>query len=308
MRAEHDRYRGSGRLPRSERWRIERLTEANPLWGSNGIAFGPDGRLYVAQYVAGRISAVDLGSGDVEVVVDLDGPIQSPDDLAFGTDGSMYITDLTPGRVWRRTPDGAFTLVSDEVAATNGIACVGDRVFVNEMRVGGRVLEVTPGAEPVVLAEGLAMGNAMQLGPDGCLYYPHMITGEVHRVSPDGGEPELVAEDVHAPVAVRFDRGGSLTCLAARKASSPGSTCSAPATARSCRARCPEWTTPPSTPRTACSCPASRRAGSRSSPRTDERARWCRPGSSDRSGWRRTAPAPCSPGTTTGWPTSTTAR
>ncbi|MDA3628944.1 hypothetical protein OU415_26160 [Saccharopolyspora sp. WRP15-2] len=213
MRAEHHRYRGSGRLPRSERWRIERLTEANPLWGSNGIAFGPDGRLYVAQYVAGRISAVDLGSGDVEVVVDLDGPVQSPDDLAFGADGSMYITDLTPGRVWRRTPDGAFTLVSDEVAAPNGIACVGDRVFVNEMRVGGRVLEVTPGAEPVVLAEGLAMGNAMQLGPDGCLYYPHMITGEVHRVSPDGGEPELVAEDVHAPVAVRFDRGGSLTVL-----------------------------------------------------------------------------------------------
>ncbi|KAA5826057.1 SMP-30/gluconolactonase/LRE family protein [Saccharopolyspora hirsuta] len=212
MRAEPGRYGAAGR-PSSERWRIERLTGANPLWGSNGIAFGPDGRLYVAQYVAGRISAVDLGSGDVEVVVDLDGPVQSPDDLAFGADGSMYITDLTPGRVWRRAPDGAFTLVTDEVAVPNGIACVGDRVFVNEMRPGGRVLEVTPGAEPVVLADGLAMGNAMQLGPDGCLYYPHMLTGEVHRVPLGGGEPELVAEDVHAPVAVRFDRGGVLTVL-----------------------------------------------------------------------------------------------
>ncbi|MDA3645698.1 hypothetical protein LZ318_28270 [Saccharopolyspora indica] len=206
------RYGHAGR-PDSERWRIERLTAANPLWGSNGIAFGPDGRLYVAQYVAGRISAVDLGSGEVEVVVDLDGPVQSPDDLAFGADGSMYITDLAPGRVWRRAPDGTFTLISDDVAMANGIACVGDRVFVNEMRPGGRLLEVTPGTEPVELAGGLAMGNAMQLGPDGCLYYPHMITGEVHRVPLDGGEPELVAEDVHAPVAVRFDRGGVLTVL-----------------------------------------------------------------------------------------------
>ncbi|MER7015431.1 hypothetical protein ABT324_28700 [Saccharopolyspora sp. NPDC000359] len=212
MRAEPTRYGPAG-SPRSERWRIERLTEANPLWGSNGIAFGPDGRLHVAQYVAGRISAVDLDSGDVEVVVDLDGPVQSPDDLAFGADGSMYITDLTPGRVWRRAPDGSFTLVTDEVAVPNGIACVGDRVFVNEMRPGGRVLEVTPGAEPVVLADGLAMGNAMQLGPDGCLYYPHMLTGEVHRVPLGGGAPELVAEDVHAPVAVRFDQGGVLTVL-----------------------------------------------------------------------------------------------
>lgn len=208
------RYDRTGRLrPRSERWRIERLTRANPLWGSNGIAFGPDGRLYVAQYVAGRISAVDIGSGDVEVVVDVDGPVQSPDDLAFGADGSMYITDLTPGRVWRRAPDGTITLVTEDVLAPNGIACVGDRVFVNEMRPGGRVLEVTPGTGPVVLADGLAMGNAMQLGPDGCLYYPHMVTGEVHRVPLDGGAPELVAEDVHAPVAVRFDRGGVLTVL-----------------------------------------------------------------------------------------------
>ncbi len=208
----HDR---TGNLPsRSERRHVSRLTEPSPLGGSNGVAFGPDGRLYVAQYVVGQISAVDLGSGDVETVVGMDGPVQSPDDLAFATDGSMYITDLVPGRVWRRAPDGEFTLVSDEVAVPNGIACVDDRLFVNEMRMGGRVLELLPGgADPVVLAEGLALGNAMQLGPDGCLYYPHMLTGEVHRVSPAGDEPELVAKNVHDPVAVRFDRGGLLTVL-----------------------------------------------------------------------------------------------
>jgi len=77
-------------------FRVRRLTRPTPLRGSNGVAFGPDGRLYVAQFLAGQISAVDLRSGDVEVVVPAGGPIEAPDDLAFGPDGSMYVTD--PGR------------------------------------------------------------------------------------------------------------------------------------------------------------------------------------------------------------------
>lgn len=91
----------------SVRWVPRRLNPPNPLWGSNGVAFGPDGRLYVAQFLAGQISAVDPATGDVEVVVPMDGPVQSPDDLAFGADGSMYIADLVPGRVWRRSPAGS---------------------------------------------------------------------------------------------------------------------------------------------------------------------------------------------------------
>jgi sugar lactone lactonase YvrE len=186
----------------------------SPLAGSNGVAFGPDGRLYVAEYLAGRISAVEQATGAVEVVVPQGGPVQAPDDLAFGADGSMYITDLVPGRVWRRDPAGAFTLVSGDVPVANGITCVGDRLFVNEMRPGGRLLELFPdGRDPVVLADGLAMGNAMQLGPDGFLYYPHMLTSEVHRVPIDGGPAELVAERVHEPVAVRFDKEGVLVVL-----------------------------------------------------------------------------------------------
>ncbi|MGY0055544.1 hypothetical protein ACWY4P_03105 [Streptomyces sp. LZ34] len=198
----------------SSRWEVKRLNQPNRLWGSNGVAFGPDGRLYVAQFLAGQISAVDPATGDVEVIVPMDSPVQSPDDLAFGADGSMYITDLIPGRVWRRSPEGEYTLVSDEVTNPNGITCIGDRLFVNEMKPNGRLMELFPGGGgPVVLTEGLAMGNAMQLGPDGHLYYPHMLSGQVWRIPPDGGTPEVVAEEVHQPVAVRFDQGGVLHVL-----------------------------------------------------------------------------------------------
>ncbi|MDT0431129.1 SMP-30/gluconolactonase/LRE family protein [Streptomyces salyersiae] len=198
----------------ADRRAVERLNPANPLWGSNGIAFGPDGRLYVAEFLGGRISAVDLAGGDLDVVVASDGPVRSPDDLAFGADGSMYIADLVPGRVWRRSPQGAYTLVCDGLKNPNGITCIGDRLFVNEMKADGRLLELFPdGGAPVVLTEGLALGNAMQRGPDGYLYYPHMVTGQVWRIPPDGGVPEMVADRVDRPVAVRFDRGGVLHVL-----------------------------------------------------------------------------------------------
>ncbi|BEL07380.1 SMP-30/gluconolactonase/LRE family protein [Actinoplanes sichuanensis] len=190
---------------------VRRTTSPSPLRGSNGVAFGPDGRLHVAQFLAGQISAVDLATGDVEVIVAPGGPIESPDDLAFGPDGSMYITDLVPGRVWRRAADGTLELAADELRAPNGITFAGDRLFVNEMVPAGRLLEL--GATRRTLTDELAMGNAMQLGPDGYLYYPHMLTGEVHRIGLDGGAPELVADQLPGPVAVRFDRGGALLVL-----------------------------------------------------------------------------------------------
>lgn len=195
-------------------WTLRRLNAPSRLWGANGVAFGPDGRLWVAQYLAGMISAVDPASGDVEPIVPPGGPLESPDDLAFGADGSMYVADLVPGRVWRRAPDGEWSVIADEVAAVNGITCVGDRLFVNEMRPDGRLLELFPdGREPAVLTGGLALGNAMQEGPDGRLYYPHMLTGQVWRISKDGGTPELVADQLPQPVAVRFDLAGQMYVL-----------------------------------------------------------------------------------------------
>ena len=40
-----------------------------------------------------------------------------------------------------------------------------------------------------VMAEGLALGNAMAVGPDGRLVYPHLYGGEVWAVDLDGGAP-----------------------------------------------------------------------------------------------------------------------
>ena len=52
----------------AEGWRLERVTPPSRMFGANGIRAGADGRLYVAELVGSRISAVDPDSGSVDVV------------------------------------------------------------------------------------------------------------------------------------------------------------------------------------------------------------------------------------------------
>lgn len=194
--------------------RLETLVEPSALRGSNGIAFAPDGRLWVAQFLGGTVGAVDVHTGEVETVVGPGGPLTAPDDLVFDETGAAYIVDLPPGLIWRCDPNGSMSIVADGITAPDGIAWYEGRLFVNELTHDGRLLELDPaGGPPRVMATGLVLGNAMQVGPDRHLYYPHLLGGQVWRVGLDGGSPQLVLDGLRLPVAVRFDREGRLLVL-----------------------------------------------------------------------------------------------
>lgn len=192
---------------------VTEMVPPNPLWASNGLAFGPDGRLWIAQFLGGTVSALDLDSGSLEPVLGPAGPLTAPDDLAFADDGSCYVVDLPPGLVWRRAPDGTLTLVTDGIVAPDGIATHRGRLFVNELAPGGRLLEILLDGGWRGMADGLALGNAMAVGPDGRLVYPHLLGGEVWAVDLDGGEPERLLDGLDRPVAVRFDTDGRMLVL-----------------------------------------------------------------------------------------------
>ena len=88
------------------------LAQGGPLHGTNGVYFGPDGRLYVASVSSATVAALDPESG---AIVERWGPehgVKGPDDLTFGPDGSMFWTDIAFGDVGRRTPDGTTTVVA----------------------------------------------------------------------------------------------------------------------------------------------------------------------------------------------------
>jgi sugar lactone lactonase YvrE len=191
-------------------WRLERLTAPSRLFGANGLRTGPDGRVYIAQVTGSQITALDLETGRLEAVSAKGGDIIAPDDVAFDTDGVLYATEVMDGRVSALGRDGRSRVLRDDLPCANGITVHKGRLFVNECRDGGRLMELdrATGAQRI-LAEDLPSPNAMEVGPDGLLYYPLMTANEIWRVDPDSpSEPQRVAAGLGVPDAVKFDADG----------------------------------------------------------------------------------------------------
>lgn len=203
------RYTAARQPTLAEGWGVEWLTPSSRLYGANGLRTGSDGRIYVAQVSGSQISALDLQSGEIETISPQGSDIVAPDDVAFDSAGNLFVTEVMDGRVSMLDTRGHSRVLRDDLPNANGITVYQDRLFVNECRVGGRLLELDlNGGEPRVLAENLVMPNAMEVGPDGMLYYPLMGTHEIWRVHPDGGTPEKVTDGLGVPDAVKFDKAG----------------------------------------------------------------------------------------------------
>jgi sugar lactone lactonase YvrE len=195
-------------------WKISRVVRPSPLFGSNGMRLGPDGWLYVTQVFGSQITAINPATGEKKIVSPRGGAIVSPDDLDFDSKGVMYVTEYLNSRVCARMPNGEVRVVSDQVPGANGITVHRDRLFIDECRTGGRLLELFPdGRAPRLMADGLAMPNACAVGPDGRLYFPEVLSGDIWRVGLDGGERERFISGMATPPAVKFDHRGALVVL-----------------------------------------------------------------------------------------------
>jgi sugar lactone lactonase YvrE len=196
----------------AEGWRLERLTAPSRLFGANGLRTGPDGRVYVAQVTGSQISALDLATGQLDTVSPKGGDIIAPDDVAFDPSGNLYATEVMDGRVSVRDAAGHTRVLRDDLPCANGITVHAGRLFVGECREGGRLMELDlTGGAPRILAENLPSPNAMEVGPDGLLYFPLMTANEIWRVDPDPdkhSEPQRVAGDLGVPDSVKFDAEG----------------------------------------------------------------------------------------------------
>ncbi len=93
------RYASSCAASVADGWRLDRLTPASRLFGANGLRTGPDGRIYIAQVTGSQISALDLGTGQLDTISAKGGEIIAPDDVAFDPTGDLYATEVMVGRV-----------------------------------------------------------------------------------------------------------------------------------------------------------------------------------------------------------------
>ncbi|HKY92497.1 MAG TPA: SMP-30/gluconolactonase/LRE family protein [Nevskiaceae bacterium] len=209
MSVHQGRYAAASGPVLAEGWTFHRLTRPSRLFGANGIRTGADGRIYVAQVTGSQISAIDVGTGAIETICAMGGDIVAPDDLVFDDAGNLYATEFTEGRVSQRAPDGTTRVVQADMPCANPIAFHAGRLYAGECRPGGRILELSlDGGAPRVIVDDVLMPNAMEVGPDGKLYYPVMGTNEIWRVDLAGGTPEKVAGDLGVPDAVKFDADG----------------------------------------------------------------------------------------------------
>ncbi len=108
--------------------------------GSNGLAIDKNGRLLLCQHGDRRVVAMDLKTpGEFKALADkYDGKrLNSPNDLVLHSSGDIFFTDPPyglpkqmedPGKelkfqgVYRLTPSGKLTLLTDEMTRPNGIA------------------------------------------------------------------------------------------------------------------------------------------------------------------------------------------
>lgn len=192
-------------------WSVQTLVRPAALAGANGMRWGPDGELYVAQAFGSQVSAVNVQTGASRIVSAADGPIIAPDDLAFDSHGNLFVTEVMSARVSAIRTNGTVDVIAADVPVANGVSVHGDRIFMSEFNPEGRIWELyADGAAPRLIASGLMMPNALCLGPDGMLYFPLVPLGEVWRVAVEGGPPERVIGGLDIPTAVKFDSQGRL--------------------------------------------------------------------------------------------------
>jgi sugar lactone lactonase YvrE len=195
-------------------WSLETVTPPSRLGGANGMTIGPDGRLYVTQVFASQVTAIDVESGAHEVFSPLGSGIIAPDDGYFGADGTFYATEPFTGRVTARDADGSYRVVHDDLPGANGVTMdhAGRRLFIDEFRPGGRLMELNPagGAEPTFFMEDLNGPNAPSMGPDGRIYFPQVFANEIWVYDIDAGRGQLLFDDLSVPTAVKFDSRGRI--------------------------------------------------------------------------------------------------
>lgn len=158
--------------------------------GPAGLAFGPDGRLYIAD--SGRILVLTPNAATPPVATVFASGVPGSNGVAFDRRGNLWVSDGTTGqgRVWRIGSSGVPTevfrvqpMVNDELLDANGVGGVGrDPRSAPPATVAitptGRSAANTQGSQHLV-ANGVAFDSA------GTLYVADTARGAIWRVEFD---------------------------------------------------------------------------------------------------------------------------
>lgn len=163
---------------------------------ANGIRFGPDGMMHVADYTGHNVLRVNPQTKEVTTFAH-EATMNQPNDLCMAADGTMYASDPNwkekTGQIWHINRDGKMTRVASDMGTTNGI----------DLSPDGKVLYVNESIQRMVWAfdvkaDGTLSGkrlvkefpdfgfDGMRADVDGNLYITRHGKGTVVKLSPKG--------------------------------------------------------------------------------------------------------------------------
>lgn len=161
----------------------------------NGIRFGPEGQMYVADYAEHNILRIDMKSRAVSVFAHEAGMTQ-PNDLTIAEDGTIYASDpdwkAKTGQLWRISRDGKVTRLGQNLGTTNGLELSpdGKTLYANESvqrKIWAFPVTGDGVGEKRLLIEFPDHGfDGMRCDVDGNLYVTRHGKGTVAVVTPDG--------------------------------------------------------------------------------------------------------------------------
>jgi gluconolactonase len=181
---------------------------------ANGIRFGADGAMFVADYVEHTIYRIDPLTRAVTVHA-REPAMNQPNDLAITAGGVLYASDPdwknNAGRVWRIDPDGKVVLAAERLGTANGI----------EVSPDGRTLYVNESVQRNIWAfaigpDGALSGkrriasfpdfglDGMRVDVDGNLYVTRIGKGTVLKLAPDGRTLAEIALPGKKPSNISF--------------------------------------------------------------------------------------------------------
>lgn len=180
----------------------------------NGLRFGEQGVLYVADYTGHRILAVDPETRQVSTFA-TDPRMHQPNDLARAPDGTLYASDPDwangSGQLWRIGRDGKAELLETGMGTTNGIEVSprGDRLYVNEsvqrrVWVYDRDRNGRLSNKRLLIQFPDAGLDGMRCDRDGNLYIARYDAGSVVVISPQGQLLHTVFLKGHKPTNLAF--------------------------------------------------------------------------------------------------------